>query len=101
MQKNEYDLVKEFGEGVDRIYRDMEAAGLPEPVYKQTEFMLNATLKNKNYGIEDAIWVVTTHDTVHAIIHDAGKLLEFCSEPDTKHRPIVCLIKSSEDDNLY
>ena len=28
---NEYDLVKEFGEGVDRIYRDMKAAGLHEP----------------------------------------------------------------------
>ena len=42
----EYDLVKEFGEGVDRIYRDMADAGLPEPVYKQNEFMLYATLKN-------------------------------------------------------
>ena len=65
---NEYDLVKEFGEGVDRIYRDMEAAGLPEPVYKQSEFMLNARLKNKNYGVEDAkdtTWVVTTHDITH------------------------------------
>ena len=31
---NEYDLVKEFGEGVDRIYRDMAEAGLPEPEYR-------------------------------------------------------------------
>jgi len=35
--------VKEFGEGVDRIYRDMAEAGLPEPEYKQPEFMLYAT----------------------------------------------------------
>ena len=53
---NEYDLVKEFGEGVDRIYRDMAEAGLPEPEYRQSEFMLYATLKNKNWGKEDASW---------------------------------------------
>ena len=58
---NEYDLVKEFGEGVDRIYRDMAAAGLPEPEYKQSEFMLYATLKNKNWGKEDAIWNEDNH----------------------------------------
>ena len=51
----EYDLVKEYGEGVDRIFRDMEEAGLPEPVYRQSDFMLYATLKNKNYGT-DASW---------------------------------------------
>lgn len=53
---NEYDLVKEFGEGVDRIYRDMAEAGLPEPEYRQSEFMLYATLKNKNWGKEDTGW---------------------------------------------
>ena len=53
---NEYDLVKEFGEGVDRIYRDMQDAGLPEPEYKQSEFMLYATLKNKTWGTENADW---------------------------------------------
>ena len=37
---NEYDYVKEFGEGIDRIYRDMAEAGLPEPEFKQSEFML-------------------------------------------------------------
>ena len=45
---NEYDLVKEFGEGVDRIYRDMEEAGLSEPECRHSEFMLYATLRNKN-----------------------------------------------------
>lgn len=85
---NEYDLVKEFGEGVDRIYRDMEAAGLPEPVYKQSEFMLNARLKNKNYGVEDAkdtTWVVTTHDITHDDHRDdMTRLVEFCSEPKSR-----------------
>ena len=58
---NEYDLVKEFGEGVDRVYRDMAEAGLPEPEYRQSEFMLYATLKNKNWGKEDATWESHLH----------------------------------------
>ena len=70
---NEYDLVKEFGEGVDRIYRDMEAAGLPEPEYKQSVLMLSARLKNKKYGVEeldDSTWLLSEHDGDHDGDHD-------------------------------
>lgn len=52
----EYDFVKELGEGVDRVYREMAEAGLPEPEYKQSEFMLYAMLKNKAWGQEDTSW---------------------------------------------
>ena len=31
---HEYDYVQEFGEGVDRMYKEMEKAGLPAPEYK-------------------------------------------------------------------
>lgn len=58
--------MKEFGEGVDRVYRDMEEAGLPEPVYCQSEFMLYATIKT---GGKDTL--VTTYDKKN--------LLEFCT----------------------
>lgn len=34
---------------VDRMYREMEAAGLPEPEYRTVEFMLYATLKNHKW----------------------------------------------------
>jgi ATP-dependent DNA helicase RecG len=102
---NEYDLVKEFGEGVDRIYRDMEAAGLPEPAYKQNEFMLYAELRNKNWDAEGATWAATAHDRAHDTAHDRAydrvqdtaqdlalkatlekheKLLVFCNVPRTK-----------------
>lgn len=46
-----YEFVKEFGKGVDRMYKEMESANLPEPEYKQIDSMVYATLKNKNYGI--------------------------------------------------
>ena len=82
---NEYDLVKEFGEGVDRIYRDMADAGLPEPEYRQAEFMLYATLKNKNWGKDDASWAVTAHDTAHDGAQDKlQRILDFCTMPKTR-----------------
>ena len=37
---HEYEYVREFGEGVDRMYREMEEAGLPEPEYKTVAFMI-------------------------------------------------------------
>lgn len=42
---HEYKLVKEFGEGVDRMYREMEEAGCPAPEYKQGDFMVYATIR--------------------------------------------------------
>ena len=44
-----YEYVKEFGEGVDRMYREMEDAGLPDPEYQVSSFMLCATLKNQKW----------------------------------------------------
>lgn len=35
----EYEYVREHGEGVDRVFKDMKDAGLPDPVYRQTDFM--------------------------------------------------------------
>lgn len=75
-----YDFVKEFGEGVDRVFGDMEAAGLPAPLYRQEEFMLYATLRNKNFGAENASW----RDTPHDIPHDGDKLLKYCSVPRSR-----------------
>ncbi len=42
----EYDYVKEFGEGVDRMFKEMADAGLPAPEYSDNAFMLNATIRN-------------------------------------------------------
>lgn len=39
-----YKLVKEFGEGVDRMFREMQEAGSPEPVFEQIGFMVKASI---------------------------------------------------------
>lgn len=43
---HEYEYVKEFGEGVDRLYNEMERAGLPAPEFQTEAFMLHATIRN-------------------------------------------------------
>jgi len=42
----DYEYVKEFGEGVDRMYREMAELGLPEPEYSTVAFMTNVVVKN-------------------------------------------------------
>ena len=42
----EYDYVKKFGEGVDRMFKEMSDAGLSAPEYTDNAFMLNATIRN-------------------------------------------------------
>lgn len=42
-----YKYVKEFGEGVDRMYRELEKEGLPVPEFRQQDFMFYATVKNR------------------------------------------------------
>lgn len=46
----EYEYVKEFGEGIDRMFNEMAAAGLPAPEYRDNAFMLNATIRNGEIG---------------------------------------------------
>ena len=52
----QYKLVKEFGEGVDRMFREMAEAGNPAPEYKQVDFMvkvrLNSALRDENETTE-------------------------------------------------
>ena len=42
----DYKFVKEFGEGVNRIYEEMENAGLAEPTFRKNEFMLEVIVRN-------------------------------------------------------
>jgi len=44
-----YKYVKDFGEGVDRMCREMEESGLPKPEFKQVSFILKATVKNVDF----------------------------------------------------
>ncbi len=84
----EYAYVREFGEGVDRMFSEMEIAGLPAPEYKVEAFMLCATIKNgKTSHAEKAtphdIPYDTPYDTPHEELSD--KVLRFCTVPRTRN----------------
>ena len=83
-----YEYVKEFGEGVDRMYREMEYAGLPDPEYHVSSFMLCATLKNQKWvAAHQQAEQVTPHDAPHDTPHDC--LLY------TSHHKEICDYSSS------
>lgn len=43
----EYEFIREFDEGVDRMYRELEEGGWPKPMFKQDDFMLRASLSSR------------------------------------------------------
>ncbi|MHB8647447.1 MAG: ATP-binding protein [Thermomicrobiales bacterium] len=43
---NDFGFVQELGEGVDRMYREMELLGLPEPRFREKEGSVLVTLEN-------------------------------------------------------
>lgn len=92
---HEYEYVKEFGEGVDRMYREMEAAGLPEPEYRTVEFMLYATLKNhkwvENQNAPQVAPQVTPQVAPQVELSHEEKLLAFCAVPHSQTEMIEFL----------
>ena len=45
----DYGYVKEYGEGVERMCRELEAAGLPDPVFNNNTFILKTTVMSSAY----------------------------------------------------
>ena len=45
----DYGYVKEYGEGVDRMCRELAAIGLPAPVFNNSTFILKTTVKSSSY----------------------------------------------------
>lgn len=45
-----YGFVKEFGEGIDRMCKELKEFGLPDPAYQVEAFMLRCTVKAADVG---------------------------------------------------
>ena len=59
-----YNFVKEYGEGVDRMCRELEAAGLQSPEYRVNAFMLQATIRNRLASEGKAVFEAENHGLV-------------------------------------
>ena len=86
---HEYEYVREFGEGVDRMYREMEEAGLPEPEYKTVAFMVHATIKNKKYLVGSKATTPQVNPQDKTQVTPQDKILEFCKIPRSKNEIVA------------
>lgn len=68
---HEYDYVQEFGEGIDRMYNEMENAGLPAPEYTDNAFMLNVTIKN---GVTNEV-INDKNEVINEVINDKNEVI--------------------------
>lgn len=50
-----YNFVKEYGEGVDRMCKELEAVGLQNPEYRINAFILQTTIRNSSLLNEEAM----------------------------------------------
>ena len=62
--------MKEFGEGVKRIYREMVEVNLPSPTFKKQAFMTIATIKN-NFVLDNG-----THEIVNSSTSNEMNIIE-------------------------
>lgn len=60
----DYNFVKEYGEGVDRMCRELEAAGLQSLEYRVNAFMLQATIRNRLASEGKAVFEAENHGLV-------------------------------------
>ena len=60
-------LVEEYGDGIDRMYREMEARLLEPPVFEATSSSVTVTLRNRSTAdVEDQAWLLGLPDDVTA-----------------------------------
>lgn len=75
---HDYEYVREFGEGIDRMYQEMKEAGLPEPEYRTEAFMVYATIRNKKSLEMKNNLMGDTQDNTQ------DRILEYCKIPRSK-----------------
>ena len=71
---HEYGYVQEPGDGVDRIYRELEAVGMPEPEYTGVSFMLHVTVWNRTPLSDVAESAVNVANDVGDVANDVGNV---------------------------
>ena len=52
-------LVEEYGEGIDRMYREMESRLMEPPMFEATASSVTVTLRNRSLAnVEDQVWLL-------------------------------------------
>ncbi len=92
----EYKFVKEFGEGVKRIYREMDEANLPSPTFKKQDFMTIATIRNDLFN--ENVPVNVPRDVPRDVPRESDIIIKLIKENPkiTKSEIAKCIGKSTK-----
>ncbi|MDY2897843.1 MAG: ATP-binding protein [Candidatus Limivivens sp.] len=73
-----YNFVKEYGEGVDRMCKELETAGLQDPEYRINVFLLQTTIRNSSLLNQKALIDGKKHclESEKPLIDDENHCLE-------------------------
>jgi ATP-dependent DNA helicase RecG len=76
----DYDYVKEYGEGVDRMCRELEAIGLPDPTFDNSTFILKTTVHSASFESKTTNYASIRQENASiqqndASIHDKNALI--------------------------
>lgn len=99
----DYGFVKEYGEGVDRMCRELNALGLPDPVFDNNTFILKTIIRSAAYE-KLAIEQVKVTDSgeklpnEHAKVTDSGEklLIEHAKVTDIEGKTNIAMISYTE-----
>ncbi len=95
----EYEFIREFGEGVDRMYRELEEGGWPKPVFKQDDFMLRASLSSR-FAPEIALEIAPENQTI-SHINDGNSLSQALSPAVTSLSQVLSQVCHKLDREYY
>ena len=99
----DYNFVKEYGEGVDRMCRELEAAGLQSPEYRVNAFMLQAIIRNRLASEGKSVFETENHGLVREkplFEEENLGLLNEKSMPEQKAQLLEIVIKAVEDKTI-
>ena len=69
-------LVEEYGEGVDRMYREMESRLLEPPLFEATSSSVTVTLRNRCLvDVEDQVWLTLLGQQDHLTTNERRTLV--------------------------
>ena len=90
-------LVEEYGEGIDRMYREMEARLLEPPTFEATSSSVTVTLRNRSMAdVEDQAWLLGVAQDANA--NERRALIVARNEGAATRRRLCALMAEAEVD---
>lgn len=91
-------FVREFGEGVDRMYRELAEAGNPEPKYEKIGFMVMGTAYSSFHAVENVTEKDKKNDNITENVTE--NITENVTENVTENRLLLILEEMKKNTSI-